>query len=304
MKSENSASRSLFGLPQCDPSVANFIILPLPFEGTVSYGNGTACGPNAVLAASEQVELWDDEIRFELNSLKYHTAAPVTPGANESPESYLARVEVQASAFHDSDATLIGIGGEHSLTPPLVRATRGAEDLSQLTVVQIDAHTDLRHEYEGTVNSHACAMRRLTEVGAKLMAIGIRATSREEMEHAANNPAIEVHRAQDLITNPECFGMLLAALRSLTGDVYLTVDIDGLDSSLCPSTGTPEPGGLDWYRTLQILRALLMESNSSLIGMDFVETVPVPSTQINEFTTARLIGKAISYASWHRDSTI
>jgi len=291
----SSEQPTFLGLPQSELTDADFIILPLPYESTVSYGFGTSRGPAAVLAASEQVELWDDELEFELDSLKFHTASPVTPELDEAPESYLARVQEIAFAFAGKAAIPIGIGGEHSLTPPLVRAAAGSDDLTNLTVVQIDAHTDLRKEYEGTIHSHACAMRRLTDAGANLIAIGIRASCKEENDYAATNPKIQIHRAQELETNPDSFNELIKQLRSIAGDVYLTVDIDGLSPCLCPGTGTPEPGGLDWYPTLQILRTLLMSSNSSLIGMDFVETVPMPNTQVNEFTTARLAGKAVGY---------
>lgn len=297
MKASDGAAIRFLGLPQSEPEHADFIILPLPYEGTVSYGPGTARGPTAVLAASEQVELWDDELEFELDSLKFHTVAPVIAGTDESPESFLSRVESIASAFQSSRGIPIGIGGEHSLTPPLVRAAARSTDLSELTIVQVDAHTDLRHEYEGTIHSHACAMRRLTDAGANLIAIGIRASCKEEIEYVATNPGIQLHRAQQLATDPDSFDKLLDQLRWLTGGVYLTVDIDGLSPSLCPGTGTPEPGGLGWYATLQLLRALLHDSQNNLIGMDFVETVPMPNSQVNEFTTARLISKAIGYSS-------
>ena len=297
MTDSSSSPCGFLGLPQCDPHEADFVILPLPFEGTVSYGGGTARGPGAVLSASEQVELWDDELLFELDSMNCFTADTLHVQQAESAASYLSRVQDAASAFSGVRATVIGVGGEHSLTPPLVRSAVGCGDLNQLTVVQLDAHTDLRHEYEGTIHSHASAMRRLTEAGARLISIGIRATSREEMEYAATNPAIAIYRAQELATSAERFELLLCQLRSLSGTVYLTVDIDALDPALCPGTGTPEPGGLEWYPTLQILRAVLMESGAEIAGMDFVETVPMKATQVNEFTTARLIAKAMGYVS-------
>lgn len=297
MISSDNGSLRFLGLPQVEAAAADFVILPLPYEGTVSYGSGTSRGPEAVLRASAQVERWDDELAFELDSLRFHTADAVAADTDETPEPYLERVQERASQLKSANGVLIGVGGEHSVTPPLVRAAAGTNDLSELTVVQIDAHTDLRHEYEGSIHSHACAMRRLAEAGATIVGIGIRSTSRKEVEFAQATPDIHHYRAQDLMTDPGCFAELLERLRALTGPVYLTVDVDGLTPSLCPGTGTPEPGGLEWYPTLQLLRGLLNESEARLIGMDFVETVPMASTQVNEFTTARLMAKTIGYAS-------
>lgn len=284
------------------PSVAlpdaDVCILPLPFEGTVSYGSGTASAPRAVIEATEQVELWDDEIRFDLTQLKFHVAQEIAPRESESADSYLERVECVARRSFAADRLTIGIGGEHSLTPPLVyAASEDSDDLSGLTVVQIDAHTDLRDTYEGTPHSHACAMRRLTERGARVIAIGVRAMSQLEDEYVKSTGLIDVYRSQALAEEPGLENRLVSQLQALTGDIYLTVDIDGLDPSLCPGTGTPEPGGLGWWQALRILRATLRKNRTrNLIGCDLVETVPQPNTQINEFTTARLLAKMIAYA--------
>ncbi len=291
---EPDATAAFLGLPQSPVDDADFVLLPLPFEGTVSYGKGTAAGPDAVLEASAQVEFFDDETGIDLQAFRYHTAPPVCAEPGESPGDYLARVRTAASGLRGR--RVIGVGGEHSVTPPLVFAAAGSQDLSSLTIVQIDAHTDLRHEYEGTVNSHACAMRRLVDKGARLVAIGIRASCQEEIEFAQEHDNITIMRAQTLANDRGAEPRLLDLLRRLSGDVYLTVDVDGLCPSLCPSTGTPEPGGLDWWQTLRILRALLREAGDArLIGCDFVETVPAAETRINEFTTARLIARTIAY---------
>ena len=284
--------------PNAPLTDAHICILPLPFEGTVSYGIGTAAGPAAIIAASAQVEQWDDELGFNLEELRYHTAGAVIPGCAEPHADYLRRVEQQCREISSPDRLTVGIGGEHSLTPALVRAAVGdSDDLSHLTVVQIDAHTDLRDTYEGTPHSHACAMRRLTERGASVIAIGIRAMSRTEVEYSLSSGLIQIYRAQALTEERELEPQLLTHLRGLTGDVYLTLDIDGLDPSLCPGTGTPEPGGLSWWQTLRILRSLLWENRKrNLIGCDLVETVPQPGTQINEFTSARLLAKIVAYA--------
>jgi len=296
---------SFLGLPNCDRASADVCIVPLPFEGTVSYGHGTAAAPDAVVAASSQVELWDDELDFDLDSLQYHTAAPVVLEPSESSEDYLDRVARECRPFFEAPGLTIGLGGEHSLTQALVSAAVGESDnLSHLTVVQIDAHADLRASYEGQPHSHACAMRRLTDRGASLIAIGVRAMSREEIEYARPDPHIQIYRAQSLAhADPRCEfsneeGLVLDQLARLKGDVYLTIDIDGLDSSLCPGTGTPEPGGLSWWQTLRFLRALLLDNRKRrLIGCDLVETVPQPGTQINEFTAARLLAKVIAYSN-------
>jgi agmatinase len=296
---------SFLGLPNCDRASADACIVPLPFEGTVSYGHGTAAAPDAVVAASKQVELWDDELDFDLDSLQYHTVAPIVPESSESPGAYLDRVTRACRPYFEGYGLTIGLGGEHSLTPALVSAAVGeSDDLSHLTIVQIDAHADLRASYEDRPHSHACAMRRLTDRGASLIAIGVRAMSREEIEYARSDPHIQIYRAQSLETEgrhrefASDERLVLDQLGRLKGDVYLTIDIDGLDSSLCPGTGTPEPGGLSWWQTLRILRRLLLDNrNRRLIGCDLVEAVPQPGTQVNEFTAARLLAKVIAYAS-------
>ena len=272
---------TFLGLPQHEPQDCDYAILSLPFEATVSYGGGTGNGPHAVIAASNQVELWDDETNVDLDQFRFHTAPPLTPQPNESPADYLARVQSLAAGI-PSSALVIGIGGEHSLTPPLVRAAASCEGLTDVTIVQIDAHTDLRDEYEGTPHSHACAMRRLTDAGASLIAIGIRASCREEIEYAKNRD-ISIYRAQDLSNDDQLMPSLLQRLGNLRGKVYLTVDIDGLAPSLCPGTGTPEPGGLEWWPALRVLKAVLTGS-ATLIGCDVVETTPMANTQVNEFT--------------------
>ena len=284
--------------PDAGISDAEICIVPLPFEGTVSYGSGTAAGPASIIVASAQVELWDDELNYDLEGLRYFTAPAIRPEPNEAADAYLRRVEVGVRELSGNGRLVIGIGGEHSLTPPLVYAAyRNNNDLNGLTVVQIDAHADLRETYEGTPQSHACATRRLTERGARVIAIGVRAISQPECEYGKSVSLVEIYRAQALAEKSGVEQTLLSQLRELHGDVYLTVDIDGLDPSMCPGTGTPEPGGLGWWQTLRILRAILLENRSrNLIGCDLVETVPQPNTQINEFTAARLLAKMIAYA--------
>ncbi len=283
-------------LPDSGPANAKITILPLPYEGTVSYGHGTSQAPPAILQASAQIELWDEELNFDLDSLTYHWANPLTPKGNEQPAAYLARVQTAAQSLHHPDNLLIAIGGEHSLTPPLVYAAALSDNLSDITIIQFDAHADLRDTYHGTPYSHACAMRRLTERGANLIAIGIRSADRAEHEYATSNPNIETYFAHHLSRDPHTHDQLLAHLKSLTGKIYVTLDVDVLDTNLAPHTGTPQPGGLSWWQTLTYLQTLLTPNpNTILLGADLVETVPHPSTHLNQFTSARLLAKIIAY---------
>ncbi|MEX0701237.1 MAG: agmatinase family protein [Planctomycetales bacterium] len=309
------SSSPFLGLPQSSAHEADVLLLPLPFEGTVSYGKGTADGPAAIWEASGQIELWDEELDFDLDSFRYFSAEPVRPELVESSAGYLARVRGAAAELHRHTGLVIGVGGEHSLTPPLVAAAvaKGLMvdgrwsmvdrtstvdlPLSGVTVVQFDAHSDLREEFEGHPESHASAMRRVVEQGARVIAIGIRSAERAEFEYGRRSGLVATYFAQELAEDPARDRALCEELANLAGDVYLTIDIDGLDAPLCPATGTPQPGGLGWWQTLRYLRALLRTNADErrLIGCDLVETVPMPHTRINEFTAAKLLAKVIAY---------
>ena len=285
-------------IPAAAAAEADVLLLPLPFEATVSYGHGTGAAPEAIWRASGQVEDWDDELDFDLFAPKYHSAPPVTYG-DEEPEDYLRRVREAARELHAHRGLVFGIGGEHSLTPALIQAAAAAgkiSDLGRLTVVQIDAHADLRDEYDQTRFSHACAMRRVLDLGASVLAIGVRSADRAEARFGRECGRVETWYAQTLATDPACEPRLLERLGGLTGDVYLTVDIDALDPALAPGTGTPQPGGLGWYQTLRLLRRLLRENPAArLVGCDLCEVVPQEGTAVNEFVAARLVCKIIAY---------
>lgn len=289
-------------LPDAEAETADVLLLPLPFEATVSYGQGTAEGPQAIWQASTHIELWDEEIAFNLDVICFHSATAVAPLEDEAPQVYLDRVERAAAELHGHGGLVFGVGGEHSLTPPLVRAAvDDAEDLSRVTVVQFDAHSDLRDSYSGTPCSHACAMRRLVERGAKVIAIGIRSAEGAEYQYGRETGRVETYFAHELARKPEVDRQLLSALGRLDGDVYLTFDVDGLDVGLSPGTGTPQPGGLGWWQALRYLRTLVAENRQKrLLGCDVVETVPQPGTRVNELTSARLICKVVAYHYTHR----
>jgi agmatinase len=283
-------------LPQSEPEAADVLLLPLPYEGTVSYGQGTANGPEAIWQASAQIELWDEQLDFDLDRLLYHTAQPVLPEPSEKPETYLARVEHAARALHACGGLVVGVGGEHSLTPPLVTAAQAERRFDELTVVQFDAHSDLRESFDGTPHSHACAMRSLVERGARLIAIGIRSAERAEFQYGVASGQVETFTAQRLAEEPDLWRRLSERLAALSGRVYLTIDVDVMDVAISPGTGTPQPGGLAWWPMLGLLKSLLhRRADLELIGCDLVETAPQPGTRVNEFTSARLLAKLIAY---------
>ncbi|HBO43776.1 MAG TPA: hypothetical protein DD670_07560, partial [Planctomycetaceae bacterium] len=210
---------------------------------------------------------------------------------------YLARVLEHARLYQAMSGLVVGVGGEHSLTPALVRAAvDDPEDLSNLTVVQFDAHADLRDTYNDSPHSHACAVRRLVERGARVVAVGIRSADREEYEFGRDCDLVRTFPARELAMEPEVEASLTAELGKLDGPVFLTVDIDALEVSLCPGTGTPQPGGLGWWPALKYLRRLLRENRRiDLVGCDVVETVPQPGTQVNETVAAALLAKIVAY---------
>jgi len=287
-------------LPPVAANEADVLLLPLPFEGSVSYGQGTARGPEAIWRASTEVELWDEQLEFDLETVRWHTAPTVFPEVGETAADYLTRVRQVAVALNRHGRPVIGVGGEHSLTTPLVQAAAGRDDLSGITVVQFDAHADLRDTYGQSPHSHACVMRRLIERSANVLAIGIRSTAREEAQFMRANDQIRTFPARLLAEavlpgNESLEQELLSTLRHLQGDIYLTIDIDVLEVHLCPATGTPQPGGLGWWQALRYLTALLVENRQCrLIGCDLVETVPQVLTQVNEFTAALLLAKVVA----------
>lgn len=288
------------GIAQSELSAALIALLPLPYEGAVSYGAGTADGPPAIWDASAQVELWDYELRLDLETIAFFSAEPVSPKRGEACAEYLSRVRAAAAALHDSGALVIGVGGDHSVTPPLLRAAieAAAVDPKAVTVVHIDAHADLREEYDGNPDSHACAMARALDLGVRVLSIGIRSAEGAEFQRSERDDRITTFPASALATAPESVAGMQHAVAALSGPVYLTFDIDALETNLAPATGTPEPGGLGWWFTLDLLRRLIVGNRAiRLIGADLVETVPQPGTSVNEFVAAKLIAKLAALRS-------
>lgn len=268
---------------------ADAAILPVPWEATTSWMHGTRFGPKALIAASRYIELWDHELEVDAASLKVHTfpsieltRAGAEPAMAELEEAYGAVADRVPRAFR------VMVGGEHSVSAPAIRAT--AKRLGQRpTVLQFDAHADLRGEYEGTPANHACAMARVLDV-ADVVAVGIRGISREEVEVAASHDGVHLIYADQMWSDDRWMD---EAIERLRGPVYITFDVDFWDPSLMPSTGTPEPGGGDWYRTLSFLRRVF--DRSEVVAADVVELAPTPGLHAPDFMAAKLIFKMLTY---------
>lgn len=284
-----AAPPNFLGLPseQSDFERARVAIVPVPYDGAASYGVGARFGPQAIIDASHEVELFDDEFSSEPCQVGVHTRPFLEPHAG-APEAMSERVEAELNALFDVGKFPIMLGGDHSLTIGAVRAA--LQRHPELTLVQIDAHADLRDEYQSTLFSHACVARRFVEMGAKLVQIGIRSLSREEADWLDDHPKAKTVYARQLW---EGLSAAEQAIDAIDGPVYLTFDVDALDPGIMPATGTPEPGGLTWPQALSLLRRLC--SRCEVVGADVVELAPIPGMTAPNVLTAKLAYKMIGY---------
>lgn len=272
-----------------DFSRAGAVILPVPYEATTSWGGGTRNGPRAILEASRYVELWDQELGRDPSLVGIHTL-PALELTREGPGPAMEELEEAYGRLLDrlEDRFFVMLGGEHSISGPAIRAV-AARQSSPLSVLQMDAHADLRPGYEGTPFSHASVMHRILDV-ATVVGVGIRGISQEEAGVAQENSGVTLVYADEMWANDDWMDRALEAL----GDpVYLTFDVDYFDPSLVPSTGTPEPGGGDWYRTLKFLRRVFRERR--VVALDAVELAPIPGLTAPDFLVAKLIYKLLGY---------
>ena len=269
---------------------AEAVILPIPYEATVTYGAGTREGPEAILAASRQVELWDEEENWDPSAaIALATAAPIFPEVS-GPAAMLDKIRKIVQPWIAQGKFIAALGGEHTITVALVQAmlTRHPD----LTVVALDAHADLRERYDGSAQSHACVMRRVYELGRPLIIMGVRSYSQDEYNLLRVAPRFKMFKARDL-ARPEDFEAALVHLQGIPGPVYLSIDLDALDPGIMPAVGTPEPGGLTYYQTLSIMETLARRG--PIIGLDLVELSPIPGQRVSQFTAARLLYKALGY---------
>jgi agmatinase len=288
---------NFLGLPAefADPARARGWLLPIPYESTTSYGAGTRDGPAAILAASRQVELYDHEFRGE-PALDYgiHTTLPLNL-VHRSPEAMIQSVESAVAELLSGPQRpeVLGVlGGEHSISAGVVRGLARASSARNLVVVHIDAHADLREEYEDSPYSHACAAKRILET-CPIFQIGIRNLSMEEAVFIRGNRRVRTVFAEEAV---EPGGRFLRELAQFVkgNRVFLTLDLDGLDPSIMPAVGTPEPGGISWERTLEIIRTVCKNA-AGVPVFDVVELAPIAGFRAPDFLAAKLVYKLFSY---------
>lgn len=259
---------------------AKVVLIPVPYDGTSTWQKGADEGPEAFLAASENMELFDIETRSEVYKKGIYLAPPVSE--DSSPEKMVEAVYKTTKNYLKQEKFVTLFGGEHSISIGSIKAFN--ETFEDLTVVQLDAHADLRPEYEGSSCNHACALHEASKT-TNLLQVGIRSMDAEEMDYLDEN---QTYFAHDLYED-----WIDDAIGQMTPNVFITIDLDAFDPSILPSTGTPEPGGLFWYETLEFLKTMFKKKN--VVGFDIVELCPNSNEKSSDFLAAKLYYKMLSY---------
>ncbi len=277
---ECSQSRNFLGLSDAYSSKASsyFHLLPVPYDGTSSYVPGSRLGPRAIIEASHQIELYDHELDLVAAQVGIATHDDVAILVGD-PEKMVARVEQEVRRIVAAGGFPVVIGGEHTVALGSIRAF----DASNYMVVSFDAHADLRNTYQESPFSHACFLRRAFEK-TRCCLFGMRSISDDEADFARQN-RVRIFGALDLIGD----GTDAVDLDFIPEEIYLSIDLDVLDPSLMPSTGTPEPGGLGWYDLLKLLERVI--GGRRVLGFDVVELCPQPNNRAPDFIAARLVYK-------------
>jgi agmatinase len=273
------------GIPPAYSAYKNspIVILPVPFDATSTWIKGADKGPDAILEASANMELYDIETDSEVWLKGIHTAEPVIE--IESPEILAGKVHLEVVKFLADGKFVVTLGGEHSVSIGAIQAF--AENVPGLSVLQIDAHTDMRQEYEGSRFNHACVMARVREL-CPIVQVGIRSMDVIEKTYLAKD---RIFYAKDIAGGNSSW--IDEVIGKLNYHVYVTIDLDGFDPSIMPATGTPEPGGLGYYDVINLMRKLIVEKN--LVGFDVVELCPIQGNKASDFLASKLIYQLLSY---------
>jgi len=272
--------------PQTDIDNARFHIIPVPLEATVSYGGGTSKGPEAILAASTQLEKQIEQYG-EPGALGMHTHHAIDCNYKSSVQEVFNRIQNKISTIRKNHNIPILLGGEHSITNGMINYLAIKEEPEPIGMIQFDAHMDLRNDYEGSIYSHACVMRRAVESGIPLFQVGIRNFTDEELgirnRYLVRN--IDASMIDRLNHSNERFSRL-SLPDNFPKQLYITFDVDAFDASLMPATGTPEPGGLQWWDAVLLLEQLT--KGRTIMGFDVVELAPVPHLHHCDYVAAKI----------------
>lgn len=271
--------------PECSLRDATFVVVPVPYDLTSTYQPGSRRGPAAILEASSNMELYDEELDKETYQAGIHTTAPIDVDAR-GPKLMIGAVRDRVSRIIAHDKIPVLLGGEHSITLGAVQALKNK--YSNLSVLQLDAHADLRDRYQQSPYSHACVARRISEI-CPLIQVGIRSLSAEEAVFLKQS-SVQSFSA-DFVTRDKNWTDLVC--KHLRGDVYVTIDLDVFDPSIMPSTGTPEPGGLSWRDVLELLKKV--SESCAIRGFDVVELAPISGIVAPDFMAAKLIYRLMGY---------
>jgi len=273
------------GLERQNYRTSKIIIVPVPYESTTYYMSGTKEGPWAIINASRHMELYDTEKEKDVSQAGIFTLEELEPSKN-SPKETILRIENVITKILDDGKFPIMLGGEHSITLGAASAFKKKYPEHNLSILQLDAHADLRNEFEGTKFHHGCVMRRISQdLKLPVTQVGIRSISAEESGYLKESKKNNIF--YDKKFSPE------EVINTLKDNVYLTLDLDVLDLSIMPSVGTPEPGGLGWYEILDLIREVA--KNKKIVGADIVELSPIPGLVAPDFLAAKLVYKVISF---------
>ncbi len=274
---------------------SGIVIISAPLEKTVSYGKGTSCGPKEILKASHYVEFYDEEQDRELCFEKGICTLEELNLQKLLVKKSLDKIYKETAKYIDAGKFVVTLGGEHSLSSAPIKAHH--ERFPNLSILHIDAHSDLRESYEGSKYSHASVMARVAEFNTNIVQVGIRAQSKDESQFRKQK-GIKTFYAREIKVGMYGSSWQELVAQQLTTNVYITFDVDGFDPSLLPATGTPEPGGLFWDETMTLLKIIGMDKK--IVGFDVVELAPSKNHPASNYITARLVYKMLNYAFINR----
>lgn len=289
MTTEMFYPRRSFSFPTkyCELKDAKVVVLPIPYDSTVDWRAGTREGPNAIIDASHFLEQYDHELGCYIHDLGIHTLPELVPSM-KGPEETVERVYKATKHLLGKGKFVVMLGGEHSLTTGTVRAYR--ERFKNLSVLQLDAHSDLRDEYEDTKFNHACVMRRVHEL-CPIVQVGIRSMGQDDMSYIKKKKLRPFYAKETPLTRAD----EKTIISQLTDDVYITIDLDVFDPSIMSAVGTPEPGGMGWHEVLRLLKRVAKEKR--VVGFDVMELAPregpVACTYLAAKLTYKLIGLSL-----------